>query len=151
MYSHMPPELEARIERHSLTPERAHPTDAGLDLRARHETELHRNKRTLVPLGVQVKIPPGFVGLLLPRSSLSKKYVVMMNSVGVIDSDYRGELMACLMYVGTEDMEVLMQDEKIVQLVIVPVALPDILTRYCDEETWNDTTRGAGGFGSTGN
>lgn len=146
----MPPELEARVERHSLIPERAHPTDAGLDLRAKYETELFRNKRILVPLGVQVKIPTGFAGFLIPRSSLSKKYIVLLNGIGVIDADYRGELMAPLMYVGSENMEVLMQDEKIVQLVIVPVALPNVLLRYCDEETWTDTKRGTGGFGSTG-
>lgn len=143
-------ELEVRLERSELEPERAHLTDAGLDLRSKVEVTLARGNRALVGTGVQVRIPVGYVGLLIPRSSLSKKYIVMLNSVGVIDADYRGELMACLQYTGTQDWMIIDKNERIVQLIIVPIALPEVLVRYQDEYNWNDTARGTGGFGSTG-
>lgn len=143
-------DLEVRVERSELVPVRANPTDAGLDLRSKQDVVLARGNRVLVGTGVQVRIPPGYVGFLLPRSSLSKKHVVMLNSVGVIDSDYRGEIMACLNYTGSEDWVKLDRNERIVQLVVVPIALPEVLVRYQDDEQWNDTSRGTGGFGSTG-
>ncbi len=143
-------ELQVRIERSELEPTRANPTDAGLDLRSSQTVYLEPGKRTLVGTGVQVKIPPGYVGFLVPRSSLSKRNVAMTNSVGIIDSDYRGELMASLVYWGLEANCVIEKNERFAQLVVVPVALPDVLVRYQDDETWNDTTRGIGGFGSTG-
>lgn len=143
-------ELEVRVERDELTPTRAHPTDAGLDLRSKVECVLSRGNRTLVGTGVRVKVPVGYVGFLIPRSSLSKKGIIVLNSVGVIDADYRGEIMACLQYTGTQDWVVIDKNERIVQLVIVPIALVDVLPRYVSEEEWNDTERGTGGFGSTG-
>ena len=142
--------LDVRLERSGLEPLRANATDAGLDLRSKTNVTLSRGNRVLVGTGVQARIPEGYAGFLIPRSSLSKKYVTMLNSVGVIDSLYRGEIMACLMYVGPDDWVMLDKDERIVQLVIVPVALPDVLVRYEDNEKWNDTSRGVGGFGSTG-
>lgn len=143
-------DLEARLERSELEPTRANPTDAGLDLRAKTEYTLCRGNRVLVGTGVQVKIPDGFVGFLVPRSSLSKKQIILANSVGIIDAGYRGELLAALVYTGTDDWVIVEKNERIVQLVIVPIALPQVLVRYVDEDTWVDTERGAGGFGSTG-
>ena len=143
-------ELQVGIERSELEPTRANPTDAGLDLRSSQTVYLEPGKRTLVGTGVQVKIPAGYVGFLVPRSSLSKRNVAMTNSVGIIDSDYRGELMASLVYWGLEANCVIEKNERFAQLVVVPVALPDVLVRYQDDEQWNDTARGIGGFGSTG-
>lgn len=143
-------DIDMRVERSGLIPIRANPSDAGLDLRSKVAVTLARGNRVLVGTGVQARIPEGFVGLLVPRSSLSKKHVVMMNSIGIIDSLYRGELMACLTYTGPEDWAVIEKDERIVQLVIVPIVLPNVLVRYEDDETWNNTARGVGGFGSTG-
>jgi len=143
-------ELQVRLERSELEPTRANPTDAGLDLRSKNTVHLEVGKRTLVGTGVQAKIPTGYVGLLVPRSSLSKRDIAMTNSVGIIDSDYRGEIMASLVYWGTEATGTIEQNERIVQLVVVPIALPDVLVRRQDDETWNDTQRGVGGFGSTG-
>jgi len=143
-------ELQVRLERSELEPTRANSTDAGLDLRSKNTVHLEPGKRTLVGTGVQVKIPAGYVGFLLPRSSLSKRNIAMTNSVGVIDSDYRGEVMASLVYWGLEANGTIEKNERFAQLVIVPVALPDVLVRYQDDETWNDTKRGVGGFGSTG-
>ena len=129
-------------------PTRSNPTDAGLDLYVLLDTYMIRGHRTLVETGVYTKIPVGHVGLLVPRSSLSKLDITMTNSIGIIDSDYRGQLLASLMYMGHEEGIWLKSGEKIVQLVIVPILLPSL--ELGDEATWNDTARGEGGFGSTG-
>jgi dUTP pyrophosphatase len=144
-------ELLTKYDDLKLAPTRANPTDAGLDLRACKNTDLYRNQRTLVDTGVSVKIPAGFVGLLVPRSGLSKNLIVMTNSIGIIDSDYRGNIMASLLYYGAEDFTRIPQYERIVQLVIVPIVLA-IPTKANEEDigNWSDTDRGTGGFGSTG-
>lgn len=150
------PVLDIRCQNQDLLPIRANPTDAGLDLKAAETYVLQKNIRTLVKTGVQVRIPPGFVGLLFPRSSLSKRGIVMTNSVGVIDSDYRGEVMASLMYTDTSfetlgmSTHAIAYGERIVQLVVVPIVLPSVNVVNEINEAWNDTTRGSGGFGSTG-
>lgn len=127
-------------------PHRSNPTDAGADLVAKSLIMLEHSVRTLVPTGVKVAIPEGYVGLLIPRSSLSKQYITMTNSVGVIDSDYRGEIMASLMYKGPQDYFYLAAGDRIVQLVIVPI----ILAQFKEVTELNTTSRGVGGFGSTG-
>lgn len=142
----MQPKINIKVDSAECMPIRAHKYDAGADLVAKRYTVLDRNIRTLVPTGVYTEIPEGFVGLLFPRSSLSKNKIVMTNSVGVIDSEYRGEILASLMYIGDRDFEVIEQYTRIVQLVVVPVLLPEFNT--VDELT--DTFRGSGGFGSTG-
>lgn len=145
--------MQVKIENKDCAPVRAHPTDAGLDLRCKISTVLPKNKRVLVPTGVSVKIPVGYVGLLVPRSSLSKNNIVMTNSIGIIDADYRGEILASLQFNGLPNLEVyeIPKGERIVQLVIVPILLgtPTIREDWPDD-VWFDTNRGAGGFGSTG-
>lgn len=149
--------LDFRVNSPENTPTRAYEDDAGLDLRARKEYDLYPEERMLVDTGVQVRIPKGYVGLLFPRSSLSKKGIEMTNSVGVIDSSYRGNIFASLMFVRncSEHLSLSKQkiekNERIVQLVILPILLP-ILNNCTNElnESWNDTTRSHGGFGSTG-
>lgn len=143
-------DLDVRLASSDLEPVRAFPSDAGLDLRSKTNVVLAKGNRVLVDTGVEVAIPEGYVGLLVPRSSLSKKYIVMLNSIGIIDSSYRGPLMACLSYIGPGDWVGIDKGERIVQLVIVPIATPNVLVRYLDDESWNDTARGVGGFGSTG-
>lgn len=142
--------MQIKVSDQSLMPTRANPTDAGLDLRTAKDAVLHNGVRTLVGTGVRCKVPYGHVGLLVPRSSLSKNYVYLTNSVGIIDSDYRGEIMASLIYEGSEDQLVIPQGERIVQLVITPIALVDLELSAESEELWNDTSRGVGGFGSSG-
>ena len=142
-----------KLEHPACMPVRANPTDAGLDLRAKRTYDLPINKRVLVGTGVQVKIPIGYVGLLYPRSSLSKYGITMTNSVGVIDSDYRGEIMASLMFHGIEGNCISYEipaGERIVQLVVTPIVLPELEVVDWTENYWNDTKRGIAGFGSTG-
>ncbi len=143
--------IETKLTDPSLAPVRANPTDAGLDLKSAYDVTLTKGVRTLVGTGVHVKIPVNHVGLLVARSSLSKKNIILTNSVGVIDSDYRGEILASLMYLGgifeAGDWIALTRGERIVQLLVVPIALP---TPVYGEQDWFDTERGVGGFGSTG-
>ena len=103
------------------------------------------NESVYVPTGMFVEIPDGYVGLLFARGSLGYKYgCTLTNSVGVIDSDYRGEVMARITNISQEP-HTIEAGERCVQLVIVPV--PD--TEYVEEEL-SDTERGISGFGSTG-
>lgn len=140
-----------KVEDPALTPTKATEGSAGFDLRAKKETVLPNCERVLVGTGVRAKIPKDHVGLLFPRSSLSKQGITMTNSVGVIDSDYRGEIMASLMYRGEHMSWIIPKHERIVQLVIVPVPRFEVsVDKYSTEEQWNNTARGTGGFGSTG-
>lgn len=145
--------MQTKLENPACMPVRANPTDAGLDLRSKNTVTLQMGRRTLVGTGVSVKIPRGYVGLLFPRSSLSKQGITMTNSVGVIDSDYRGEILASLQFNGVpgncNELEI-PAGERIVQLVVVPILLvvPDVMD--WNDDLWFDTERGAGGFGSTG-
>jgi dUTP pyrophosphatase len=147
-------ELEYKTSNPALAPYKLYDNDAGFDLRANKEYHLYVKERVLVNTGVSVKIPKGYVGLLFPRSSLSKKGIVMANSVGVIDSDYRGEIMASLMFVRTSNdhltmaYQIIEEEERIVQLVIIPIVLA--VAKEYTGTNWNDTIRGEGGFGSTG-
>jgi dUTP pyrophosphatase len=138
--------MKIKVDNSQCIPKRAHSLDAGADLIAKELTWMPKYTRVLVKTGVYVEIQPGYVGLLVPRSSLSKNDIIMTNSVGVIDSEYRGEIMASLMYTGIMDNYCIQQGTKIVQLLVVPIALPEF--EVVNE--LNDTARGVGGFGSTG-
>jgi len=129
-------------------PVRAHPTDAGLDLRAA-ERQLISTTNTLVKTGVHVEIPEGYVGLVAIRSGLSKEGFSLTNGIGIIDSDYRGEIMCSMryntLYKAYKDIE---QYQRIAQLVVVPCLTADEFVDNLEE--LSDTDRGEGGFGHTG-
>lgn len=131
---------------HAEVPTRAHPTDAGLDLAASETTQVAPRVVTLVPTGIAVAIPAGHVGLLAARSSLAaKKAMTLANGVGVIDSDYRGEIKIPIIPLdGCHNL--IQAGQKIAQLIIMPIALPTV--EVVDELP--DSERGHGGFGSTG-
>lgn len=95
--------------------------------------------------GIAVEIPEGHVGLLFPRSSICKTMLRMANCVGVIDSDYRGEISAVFDIAGAAQ-ESYDEGDRVAQLMILPV--PDVKWVECDELT--STERGEGGYGSTG-
>lgn len=99
-----------------------------------------------VPTGLAMAIPEGYVGLIFARSGLATKHgLTPANCVGVIDSDYRGEIVVALVNLGAEDY-VIQPGERVAQLVIVPCAQP----RLVETDALPQTDRGAGGFGSTG-
>lgn len=121
---------------------------AGLDLYACGErvVVLRAGDRVLVPCGVALEIPFGYEGQIRPRSSLAVKYgVTVANAPGTIDSDYRGEISVCLANLGQQALPVYPGD-RIAQLVIAPVERVQMERA----EELGDTTRGTGGFGSTG-
>ena len=121
---------------------------AGADLYALADAEIliPAGKTVFVSTGIAMEIPEGFVGLVFARSSMgAKRNLAPANKVGVIDSDYRGEIKVVLHNHGDTD-QVVMPRERIAQLAIVPY-----LTAEFEECTsLSDTERGAGGFGSTG-
>ena len=130
------------------TPERAHFTDAGLDLKAKVSVEIGVGEVVKVPVGIRLEIPTGHVGLIFPRSGLgSKKGIILANTVGVIDSDYRGEVICVLKNTSSFPYTV-DQYERVAQLVVVPCLIGDFLE--VNEEDLSDTDRGEGGFGHTG-
>ena len=120
---------------------KAHPTDAGFDLTARHPYTLKPGERHLVDTEIRVDIPVGHVGLLCSRSGLALRHgVIVLNSPGIIDSGYKGNVGAILYNAGDEDFNIIAGD-RIAQLVVVPLSawVPGL-----------SSERGDGGFGSTG-
>lgn len=128
----------------SLAP--AQPGDAGVDLRAAEAVKLEPGERRLVSTGVAVAIPAGYAGFVQPRSGMAiKKGLGVLNSPGLIDSGYRGELKVIVINLGRDPLP-LERGDRIAQLVIMPV--PPVC--YEEVEQLPDSERGAGGFGSTG-
>lgn len=136
-----------RIGDHNLpAPERASDGAAAFDLRAAEDTKLHGMVPVKVPTGFAWEIPPGHVGLLLPRSSWGVKYRFRLaNTMGVIDSDYRGEILVAGHIMGTESYQILAGD-RLAQLVIVQAPCLSL----SEVSELSSTERGTGGFGSTG-
>lgn len=127
-------------------PAYAHPGDAGLDLHAADSTTLLPGARALIPCGIAVGIPAGYVGLVHPRSGLAvDEGVTVLNAPGTIDSGYRGEIKVLLVNHGQGPVEI-RHGERIAQLVVAPVAAVDV--RLVDR--LGPSERGTGGFGSTG-
>lgn len=126
-------------------PTRAESGSAGLDLRADVDVIVENNFHTMVGTGTFIELPETHFALLIPRSSLStKRDLVMINGVGVIDAGYRGEIKVPL--ISMEGARWIRSGERIAQIVILPV--PKVrLTRV---EALSDSERGDGGFGSTG-
>lgn len=130
----------------SAAPTRAHPSDAGADLRSLEDVYLEPGERALVDTGVSLAIPEGFVGLVCSRSGLAAKYgVSVANSPGVIDSSYRGPIKVILQNLGNEAWTSF-AGERVAQLVVLKVELPN----FVYSESLDSTARGDGGFGSTG-
>ena len=121
---------------------------AGADLYACLEepVTVEPGKTVFLPTGLSMALPKGYVGLVYARSGLAcKQGLAPANKVGVIDSDYRGEFMIALHNHGTE-ARVVEHGDRIAQLVVTPVIQPD----YYEADTLDETSRGTGGFGSTG-
>ena len=121
---------------------------AGADLHACLEQDVvvEPGKTVFIPTGFAMEVPKGCAGLIYARSGLAcKRSLAPANKVGVIDSDYRGEIIVALHNHGSE-VQVISHGERIAQMVITPVYTP----AYVISEALDDTDRGAGGFGSTG-
>lgn len=121
--------------------------DAGADLRAREDTVLAPGQRALIPTGVAIALPEGYVGLVHPRSGLAAKHgITILNAPGTVDSGYRGELMVTLLNTDQNETYEIQRGERIAQLVIQKYEHATF--GIVDELPASD--RGAAGFGSTG-
>jgi len=141
------PTTKYMLDTDNCEPYKEHRYDAGWDLRSKNETfTLVPGAKVEVDTGIRVAIPRGYVGLIAPRSGLGTKYRVgLANTIGVIDSDYRGKVKVFLVNDGNTDVEI-KQYDRVCQLIILPVVLQSL------RKTTNlgDTNRGSGGFGHTG-
>ncbi len=136
-----------RLDPAAALPAAAHPGDAGLDLAAAVDVEVGPGERATVPTGVAVAIPDGYAGLVLPRSGLASRHgLTLANAPGLIDAGYRGEVICAVVNLDRELPFVIRRGDRIGQLVIVAVSAV--------EPTWvnelPESSRGEGGFGSTG-
>jgi dUTP pyrophosphatase len=133
-----------QLDPRAVLPRRGSALAAGLDVCSIEDVELLPKQRATVRTGLAVAIPPGFYGRVAPRSGLAAKHGLDVLS-GVIDSDYRGEIL-CLLYNTGDEMIVMPAGTKICQLILEKISMP--------EAAWvvdlDETARGAGGFGSTG-
>jgi dUTP pyrophosphatase len=128
-------------------PTRAHDNDAGLDLHAAESARLAPGARVSVGTGLAVRIPDGLGGLVLPRSGLALKHgVTLVNSPGLIDPGYRGEVRVLLLNTDPTFEFQVSPGDRIAQLLLVPVARATPL----QSEALDESTRGSGGFGSSG-
>lgn len=131
-----------------VLPRRATPGSAGLDLSAAIDApvEVRHGEVAKIPTGIAIQLDPGYVCLVFGRSGLAvKQGVAPVNAVGVVDSDYRGEVIVGLTNLSDEAYTI-QPGDRVAQLVIMPVAQANITVT----DTLDDTERGAGGFGSTG-
>ena len=129
-------------------PTAAHAGDAGYDLRARQSAVLPPGGgRAAVPTGIAVAIPPGWAGLVLPRSGLALRHgLTCLNAPGLIDAGYRDEIRVILVNHDPKDAVKIEVGDRIAQLVILEVAAIE----WDEVDELGETPRGLGGFGSTG-
>jgi dUTP pyrophosphatase len=133
-----------RLHPNSVIPRYAKHGDAGMDLTATSKI-YDENNNVVYGTGLAVEIPEGYVGLVFPRSSICKKDLFLTNSVGVIDSGYRGEIMAKFKHTDNLPVEYRV-GERIAQLIIIPH--PYIEFELANE--LSESERGSGGYGSSG-
>jgi len=145
--------VELKILNESCYPDYATPGSAGIDLKAvslgngnEGFIQIFPGCQELIGTGVSIHIKdPGYAGMIIPRSGLGKRGVVLGNLVGLIDSDYQGEIMVLLWNRGNDIVEIEYMD-RIAQLVIVPV----VQAQFEIVQEFEQSKRGQGGFGSTG-
>jgi dUTP pyrophosphatase len=135
-----------RLRDDALLPGRAYPGDAGLDLAACERVELGPGERAVVPTGLAVAIPEGYAGFVQPRSGLAARHgITIVNTPGLVDSGYRGELRVILLNTDRSESFVVEPGMRIGQLVVVPVAEVELI----EVDELPATERGVRGFGST--
>jgi dUTP pyrophosphatase len=128
-------------------PRYQNPGDAGMDLEAAKTLTLQPGERTLVPTGISLALPQGYVGLVTPRSGLALKHgISMVNAPGVIDAGYRGEIGVILWNTDSTDAFTIHSGDRIGQLLVMRIAEAQMV----QVDSLPGSTRGVAGFGSTG-
>lgn len=136
----------ARLRDDARLPERAYAGDAGLDLAACEHVELAPGERAVVSTGIAVAIPEGFAGFVQPRSGLAARHgIAVVNSPGLIDSGYRGEIRVVLLNTDPERAFVAEAGDRIAQLVVLPIPELDLV----EVDELPPSERGVRGFGSS--
>ena len=136
-----------KLNEKATLPTRAHDNDAGLDLHAAESARLAPGARVSVGTGLAVQIPEGVGGLVLPRSGMALKHgVTLVNSPGLIDPGYRGEVRVLMLNTDPTVEFQISPGDRIAQLLLVPVTH----ARPLQADALEDSSRGQGGFGSTG-
>jgi dUTP pyrophosphatase len=136
-----------RLDERAVLPTRAHPGDAGLDLHALEGATLEPGGRAAVPTGIAVEIPPGYAGLVLPRSGLALRHgIALVNAPGLIDSGYRGEVRVLLLNTDRAASFEVLAGDRIAQLAVVRSEMVSAV----EVQELSASARGAGGFGSSG-
>ena len=139
--------LITRLDKSIPLPSYAKPGDAGADLTARIDVTLQPGERALVPTGISIALPNGYVALVHPRSGLAIKHgVTMVNSPGTVDAGFRGELQIILINHDPKEAISFKKVDRIAQLVIQQVERAN----FVEVESLPGSDRGSGGFGSTG-
>jgi dUTP pyrophosphatase len=136
----------AKIHEDAVRPHYVHPGDSGMDVYSVEDVTIAPGDTALVHTGLKLAVPVGYEAQVRPKSGLALRHsVTLLNTPGTVDSGYRGELCVILINHGREAYEV-RKHTKIAQLVLCPVAQAEVV----EVAELNETTRGAGGFGSTG-
>ena len=136
-----------RLDRDLPPPSYAHPGDAGADLMTTVDVTLAPGERTLVPTGVALALPEGYVGLVHPRSGLAARHgLSIVNAPGTVDAGYRGEIKVCLVNLDPREPVVLRRGDRIAQLVVQRFER----AAFLQVEHLPESVRGSGGYGSTG-
>ena len=135
-----------RLRENAVLPERAYSGDAGLDLAACERHELGPGERATVGTGLAVAIPEGYAGFVQPRSGLAARHgITIVNTPGLVDSGYRGELRVILLNTDAREPFVVEPGMRIAQLVVLPV--PEL--EFTEVDELPDSERGVRGFGSS--
>ena len=128
-------------------PAYAHPGDAGADLRSRESFELQPGQRRLVGTGIAIALPAGYAAFVHARSGLAAQHgISIVNAPGTVDAGYRGEIKVCLINTDSRHPVSINRGDRIAQLVIQPVSVAE----FVPVTELPDSTRGIGGYGSTG-
>ena len=135
-----------RLDPAAALPAYAHPGDAGADLVTTVDVQLAPGERVLVPTGLAIALPPGYVGLVHPRSGLALRLgLSIVNTPGTVDAGYRGEVKVLLVNTDATETVALARGDRIAQLVVQEVSH----ARFVEVDTLPDADRGDGGYGST--
>jgi dUTP pyrophosphatase len=139
--------LITRLDAGVPLPSYAHPGDAGADLVTTVDVRIEPGERVLVPTGIAMALPDGYVGLVHPRSGLAARFgVSIVNAPGTVDAGYRGEVKVLLVNLDPRAPVQLSRGDRIAQLVVQRVERP----RFVEVDRLPGSARGAGGYGSTG-
>ncbi|MGZ5417341.1 MAG: dUTP diphosphatase [Nocardioides sp.] len=139
--------LISRLDAEVPLPSYAHPGDAGADLTTTVDVLLEPGERALVPTGISLALPEGYVALVHPRSGLAARFgVSIVNAPGTVDAGYRGEVKVMLINLDPREPVKLTRGDRIAQLVVQRVER----ARFVEVDRLPESVRGDGGYGSTG-